>query len=444
MTSQEARQLARDLFLKTLPHLDAGAKMRAMVRLRDGMLEIAGDRIPLHAGRPVRVTAMGKAAIEMTRTLAEIMDGAPLRGVVAAPSIPVRPLPGFEYFAGGHPYPTEQSFAAAQAMLALFNRQGAAPDDVVIFLISGGGSSLAELPLDSSYTIADWQRFYQRLVTCGANIQEMNTVRKHFSAIKGGRLTEAAEGARQITLYVSDVPDYLPSIIASGPSMPDESTLSDCSAVLSRYRLIEEFPPVFQPLGRSTREPILGLPETPKPLHPCFSRSLYYCLLANGDGVDRLTALLEQHEFEVATDSSCDDWELTKAADHLLARLAKLRAENPGRPVAVVSGGELSCPVTGNGMGGRNQAFVLDCAQKIAGSDILVLSAGTDGIDGNSPAAGAVADGNTTKRAQDMGMDAAAYQRRCDSFHFFEKLCDTIITGPTGTNIRDLRLLLAY
>lgn len=444
MSAHEARKLAKDVFLKTLPHLDAGAKMREMVRRRDGALEIAGDRIALQAGRPVRVIVLGKAAVEMTRALAEILEGVPLRGVVAAPSVPLRPLPGFEFFAGGHPYPNEQSWQAAQAMLTLLNRQGAEHDDVVIFLISGGGSALAELPLDASYAVADWQRFYQRLVICGASIQEMNTVRKHFSAIKGGRLAEAAEGARQITLYVSDVPDYLPSMIASGPSMPDESTLADCSAVLSRYRLIEEFPPIFQPLGRSAREPILGLPDTPKAHHPCFSRSLYYCLLSNSDGLDKLAALLEQHGFETETDASCDDWEFGKAADHLLARLDQMRAENPGRPVAVISGGELSCPVTGDGIGGRNQAFVLDCAQKIAGQPIVVLSAGTDGLDGNSPAAGAVADGETLARARALGMDAAEYQRRSDSFHFFEKLGDAILTGPTGTNVRDLRVLLAY
>ncbi|MBI3934744.1 MAG: glycerate kinase, partial [Acidobacteria bacterium] len=140
----------------------------------------------------------------------------------------------------------------------------------------------------------------------------------------------------------------------------------------------------------------------------------------------------------------CDDWNFQKAAEYLLGRVEELRKENPGKPVAILSGGELSCPVTGDGMGGRNQAFVLDCVGKIVAQPIIVLSGGTDGIDGNSPAAGAIADGQSLERARVLGLDPEDYQRRSDSFHFFEKLGDAIVTGPTGTNVRDLRLLLAY
>jgi hydroxypyruvate reductase len=146
----------------------------------------------------------------------------------------------------------------------------------------------------------------------------------------------------------------------------------------------------------------------------------------------------------VETDLSVDDWPLERAADHLLKRLRELKAANPGRAVAVLTAGELSWPVTGDGEGGRNQAFVLDCAQKIAGENIAVVSAGTDGIDGNSNAAGALADGTTIERAQRMGLDAADCQRRSDSFHLFEALGDGIVTGPTGNNVRDLRLLVAW
>ena len=444
MTSQEARQLARDLFLKTLPHLDVGTKMRAMARLRDGVLEIGSARIPLHSGRPVRVIAMGKAAIEMAHALAEIMEGVPLRGVVAAPALPTKPVPGFEYFAGGHPYPNEQSFAAAVAMLSLLRTHGRGPDSLVIFLISGGGSSLAELPMDPTYSVDNWKTFYAGLVTCGASIQEINTVRKHFSAIKGGRLARAAEPAEQVTIFVSDVPEMMSSVVASGPSMPDESTLDECEAVLSRYVQFKNYPMIFLPRGPHKNEPIVPLRETPKDGLSCFARSSYYCLLSNWDALNLLANLLYENEIIVRTVTSCDDWEFEKASDYLLTRLSELRSTHPGQPVAVVSGGELSCPVTGDGMGGRNQAFVLDCAQKIAGYDIVVLSAGTDGIDGNSPAAGAIADGETIKRAKTLGMHAARFQEECDSFHFFEKLGDTIITGPTGTNVRDLRLLLAY
>ena len=439
MTSEEARKLVRELFLKTLPHLQAGPKMRQMMRLRGNILEIAGDRVPLHEGRDVRVVVMGKAANEMVSTLAEIMQGVRLRGVVAALEIPRVQVPGFEYFAGGHPYPSEQSWLAAEAALALLDQRNVTADDLVIFPISGGGSSLMELPLDSSISLEDLRQFHEVLVTCGASIQEINTVRKHFSAVKGGRLAEMAWPARQITLYVSDVPEHLPSLVASGPTMPDESTLSDCQFVFVQYDLLPKLPPSHVSLWKS-----YSIAETPKPGDSCFAQSQYYCLLSNWNALETLVERAEAQGIAAEPLIRTDDWDFRRAADYLLKSLAGLRREDVGKPVAIISGGELSCPVTGDGMGGRNQAFVLDCVSKIAGQPIVVLSGGTDGIDGNSPAAGAIADGETWARAKALGLDPEEFQRRSDSYHFFERLGDTIVTGPTGTNVRDLRILLAY
>jgi len=434
MTAQQARELVRSLFLKTLPHLQVGPKMLEMVRLRDGAVEFEGDRIPLHEGRPVRVVAMGKAAIEMTHTLAEIMPEVRVRGVVAAPSVPKFPLSGFEYFAGGHPYPNDQSWRAAEAALALLDQRNLTADDLVIFLISGGGSALFEMPVDRAISVEQLQQVHKLLVGCGASIPEINILRKHLSAVKGGRLARSAWPARQATLYVSDVPEHLPSMVASGPTMPDETSLGDCDGVLATHGLLEKFKTIVHSY----------FVETPKPGDPCFSRSLYYCLLSNTNAVEKMAELTEAAGIVVETDDRCDDWGFQKAADYLLDRLAALRKENPGKPVAIISGGELSCPVTGDGMGGRNQAFVLDCVSKIAGRPVVVLSAGTDGIDGNSPATGAIADGQSLERERTLGVDPEDFQHRADSFHFFEKLGDAIITGPTGTNVRDLRILLAY
>ena len=407
--------------------------MRKMVRLSQGALEIRGDRIPLHHGRPVRVIAMGKAAVEMTDALAEILPGVRLRGVVAAPMAPKFPVPGFEYFAGGHPYPNEQSWQAAEAALSLLDQRNVTSDDLVIFLISGGGSSLLEKPFDPNVSLDKLREIYSLLVTSGATIQDVNTLRKHLSAVKGGRLAEAAWPARQITLYISDVPEVLPaSLVASGPTMPDESTLEDCDRILDRCEAFRET------LGA------IHLGATPKTGDTCFAQSRYYCLLSNWNAVEKMAELAGDAGIIVETDTHCDDWNYQKAADYLYDVLWALRKENPGKPVAIITGGELSCPVTGDGMGGRNQAFVLDCVMKIAGTQTVVLSAGTDGVDGNSPAAGAIADGETLPRAGALGLDPADFQRRSDSFHFFEKLGDSIVTGPTGTNVRDLRVLLAY
>lgn len=434
MTSQEAKQLARDLFLKTLPHLDVGSRMRQCVRLHDGVLWIDGRAIPLPRNCAVRVISIGKAAVEMTQTLAGLLPGVPLTGVVAAAQVPAAPLSGFNYFQAGHPLPNAQSWQAADAALALVSQQELTKNDVVLFLISGGGSAMLEKPLDPHATLPVLQEFYRALVDCGATIGEINTIRKHYSAVKGGRLAEAAWPARQITLYVSDVPAHLPAMVASGPTMPDETTLLDTRALFDRANLRARLA-LFA--GAHFR-------ETPKAGDQCFERSSWYCLLDNSTGIEALCELASASGLAVATDLHCDDWNFQNAANHLLERLDQLRAEHPGKPVGVISGGELSCPVTGDGVGGRNQSFVLDCARKIAGIRTVVLSAGTDGIDGNSPATGAVADGETLARAAALGMDAEDYERRSDSFTLFDRLGDTIVTGPTGTNVRDLRLLLAY
>ncbi|HWP84821.1 MAG TPA: glycerate-2-kinase family protein, partial [Terriglobia bacterium] len=353
MNPGEAKALARGLFLKALPHLAVGPRMKQMVRLRDGVLEIARDRIRLPPGRPVRVVAMGKAAIEMTHTLAEILPHVPLRGVVAAPALPKLPLPGFEYFAGGHPYPNEESWRAAEAALALLANGHLTQDDLVIFLISGGGSALFEMPWEPSVAagvapgdaipriaLQQVRQFYELLVTGGMNIQEMNTLRKRFSAVKGGRLAAAAWPARQMTLYVSDVPGQASSLVASGPTCPDDSNWGDCNDILSRYDLWGKLPASYRTLWEYGKAE-----ETPKPGDRCFARSAYFCLLSNTDAVEQLAELTEAAGIVAEIDTRCDDWPYQNAADYLLEKLAQLRRDNPGKPVAIISGGELRCPV---------------------------------------------------------------------------------------------------
>ena len=437
MTADQARELCRRWFLQTLEFVRPSLRLREVLRVREGRIEVAGDSYSLAAFSEIRVVAIGKAALEMAETTAAILQGIPLRGIVAAPALPSEPLAGFAYFAGGHPYPNEQSLRAADAVLEFL--KGASSDHLVLFLISGGGSALLEKPLDPSVSLDDIRRFHEVLVTSGASIQEINVLRKHVSAVKGGRLAQQAAPASQITLYVSDVPENVPSAVASGPTMPDESTLEDCQKIAARFGMIERFPASVRALLESGQ-----LPESPKPCHPCFAKSRYYCLLSNRDGVEKLLELARAKGIPAFADPSCDDWEFQRAADYLLARLEELRTQQPQSPVALVSGGELACPVMGTGVGGRNQAFVLDCVPKIAGQPIVVLSAGTDGIDGNSPAAGAIADGASAERARSLGLEPEQYLGRSDSYSFFEKLGDTLMTGPTGTNVRDLRILMAY
>jgi hydroxypyruvate reductase len=280
---------------------------------------------------------------------------------------------------------------------------------------------------------------YRLLVNCGAPIDEINAVRKHLSAVKGGRLAAAAPAAMKLSLGVADVPEGRESALASGPTLPDPTTVGDACRVIERYGLLEKLPAAI----RAKFQHPQTIPETPKAGDPAFARAHFVMLLGMHDLFHHAHRAAEARGCFTICDNTTDDWPLENAADFLLAELAKLRAARPGRSVAVIADGEVSSPVTGDGIGGRNSAFVLACVEKIAGENIAVLSAGTDGKDGSSPAAGAVADGKTLERARAAGLDSGDFFRRCDSYHFFRALDDAIETGPTHNNLRDLRVLLA-
>ena len=337
----------------------------------------------------------------------------------------------------GHPVPDEGSFAAGRAILDLLATVN--ERTLVFFLLSGGGSALIEQPLDPAAGLEDMQALNRLLVTCGGSIDEINAVRKHLSAVKGGRLAVAASGAMKITLGVTDVPEGRESALASGPTLPDPTTVTDACGVIGRYGLLAKLPAPI----RARFERPETIPETPKAGNPAFRRTLFQILLGRDDLFHPAHRAAEAAGFVTVCDNTTDDWPVGHAADFLLAQLVELKRANPARPAAVIADGEVSSPVTGNGVGGRNSAFVLHCVDKIAGQRVAVLSAGTDGIDGSSPAAGAVADGETSPRAHSMELDPDDYFRRSDSYTFFRELGDAIETGPTGNNLRDLRIFLA-
>ena len=324
---------------------------------------------------------------------------------------------------------------AAEAILKSLSAQTAT--SLVIFMLSGGGSAIAEKPIDDEISLEDLVATYRALVLSGAPIAEINAIRKHLSAVKGGRLAQAAYPAQQVSLLISDVPDHTLDALASGPTMPDSTSVADCYSILERHRLLEQFPPSVRELFQRH-----ALEETPKSDDPAFVRARWWPLLSNQSAVEAAAVAATRAGFAVEIDNSCDDWDYQRAGDYLLDRLRKLR-QNVSR-VCLISGGEITVKVTQGGAGGRNQHFALYCAQKIAGENIAGLSAGTDGIDGNSPAAGAVADGTTMERAKAAGVDPAAALQSFNSYPLFDRLGDAIMTGPTGNNVRDLRILLAY
>lgn len=428
------REAARLIFAQALAEASVAKAFARHVHCERGVLRVREDLYDLESFSRVQVISLGKAAHTMVEALTTQV-GASLEGIVASSVEPSAQVHGFRYFRGGHPTPNAESIQAASAMLRAL--QSLPASALVIFLISGGGSSIVEKPIDDEISLDDLIATYRALVHSGAPIAEINTVRKHLSAVKGGRLAQAAFPAQQVSLLVSDVPDSTPDTLASGPTMPDSTTVDDCYRIAQKHGLLEQFP-------QSARELFSrhALEETPKSDDPAFQRARWWQLLSNQTAIEEASAAAESAGFVVHVDNSCDDWDYEPAADYLLQRVCELRKQSS--PVCLISGGEVTVKVSNGGVGGRNQQFALACAAKIARENVTVLSAGTDGVDGNSPAAGAVVDGTTLERGKARGLDACAALDKFDAYPFFSALGDTIETGPTGNNLRDLRILLAY
>ena len=429
------RSLAREIFLHALAEADIRAAFDRHVHYERGVLRVCEDLYNLSSYSRVLAVSFGKAGHRMADLLARQV-GSTVQGIVADPNPHPHQVPGYRYFAGGHPEPNAESVRAAEAILKSLNALN--PQSLAIFLISGGGSAAVEKPADDEISLADLIATYKTLVLSGAPIAQINAVRKHLSATKGGRMALAARGAQLVSLLVSDVPENALDSLSSGPTMPDSSTVEDCYRIVSEHNMLPGFPSSVRELFERR-----ALEETPKKDDPAFARSRWWKVLSNETAEKAAAEAAARHGFTVQIDHSCDDWDYAKAADYLLDRLRALHQS--AEKACIVSGGEVTVKVPGNaGAGGRNQHFAFYCAQKIAGENISVLSAGTDGIDGNSTAAGAIADGTTLERARAAGLDSGQHFAGFNSFPLFEKLGDTIHTGPTGNNVRDLRILMAY
>jgi glycerate 2-kinase len=380
----------------------------------------------------IYAVAVGKAALPMLEALRARMPRSLDGGVCCAPVLPSVQEHEVAYFLGGHPLPNEDSFASATAALRLLRQMG--ERDFVFFLISGGGSAMFELPLDPRISLEETRALYKALVGSGATIAEINTVRKHFSAVKGGRLAAAAGHAGRFSLLLSDVaPRYLDAL-ASGPTLPDSSTVAECREIVDRYQLRERFTPAVQAFFDDP-----DLPET-----PTLPEAPVEILLSSEDLIDAAREKALSLGYEVVIDNSCDDWDYADAARYLLDRFHQLRREHS--KLCLLSGGEVTVRLSrDHGAGGRNQQFALACALALAGEapPLVVLSAGSDGIDGTSDAAGAIADTTTVHRADALGLDAASALTRFDAYPLFTALGDALITGPTHNNLRDLRILLS-
>lgn len=444
---RELKAAGRRIFQRALAGIDIREAMLSKLQFEGTRFTFGQSEFDLSKYSRTVVIAFGKASLSMTGALLQALPkGCGASGIVVAPAesdgerdaAGTSALsPGFRTFFAGHPTPNDQSFEAGRAILKLLTTCD--ERTIVFFLLSGGGSSLVELPLDAEISLDDVQSMNRVLVGCGAPIDEINTVRKHLSAVKGGRLAASAGQATKVTIGITDVPEGNESALASGPTLPDPTTVADARRVVDQYGLVPKLPPSIR--GKFLGD--AGLPETPKADDAAFRNSCFGLLLGMHDLFHHAHIAAECEGFLSICDDSTDEWPVERAAEFLLDQLAALQRENPGCCVAVIADGELSSPVLGNGVGGRNSAFVLECVQRIAGKHVAVMSVGTDGIDGNSPAAGAVADGETLNRARASGLDPLDFAKRSDAYNFFAALDDAVMTGRTGNNLRDLRVLLS-
>jgi hydroxypyruvate reductase len=444
------RDVARDIFTSALKNASIESAFARNVHCEHRVLRIGEDLHDLDTYNRVFVVSIGKAAHTMAAAL-EAQVGSSLEGIVASSVEPATQVRGFRYFRGGHPTPTAESIRAANAILKSLTALDSTA--LVIFMLSGGGSSIVEKPVatlkDDEISLPDLAATYRALVHSGAPIAEINAIRKHLSSVKGGRLAQAAYPAQQVSILVSDVPDHTPDALASGPTMPDSTTVHDCERIAARYNLIDQLPQSAADLFRRH-----ALDETPKSDDPAFVRARWWTVLSNKVAIEEAATAATRAGFAVEVDNSCDDWPYDKAAAYLLNRVRELRSKVSR--VCLISGGEVTVTVRNGGIGGRNQQFALACAEQISGADITVLSAGTDGIDGNSPAAGAIVDGSTLARVgalegcptsrdfPDIGSIPQHALSTFNAYPLFAALGDALVTGPTGNNLRDLRILLAY
>lgn len=420
--------------------LKAAAPDEAVLRhvaLKGNTLFAAKERYQLNAFRNIYVVGAGKASAKMAHAVEQLLGKRITGGLINVPHGSKAALRRIEQNECGHPIPDASGEAGARRIAQIVG--SAEADDLVICLISGGASAM--LPLAAPpVTLEDKRETTRLLLESGANIHEMNCVRKHISALKGGQLARLAYPATVLALILSDVVGDDLDVIGSGPTVPDRSTFADARAILKKYGLAGKVPArVDQRLSRDT-------PETPKPGDPVFAGVQNLIVGSNRLAVEAAARQARALGFKTLVLSTFIEGEAREVARVHAAIARELRVYNrPVKlPACVISGGETTVTIRGSGLGGRNQEFALAAAIDIAGlKNVVILSAGTDGTDGPTDAAGALVDGNTAARAGALGLDPAEFLRNNDSYLFFERLGDLIRTGPTGTNVADIQIILA-
>ncbi|MGD2245521.1 MAG: glycerate kinase [Candidatus Aminicenantes bacterium] len=440
MKTSRLREDAEAIFRAGLEAVNPIHAVKKHVTLQDDTLIVGDKTYNLADYDGVYVIGTGKASAAMAQAVEGLLGERLKGGVVNVKYGHTFPLKKIKVNEAGHPVPDEAGFRGTQEIIQLLKKTE--KNDLVLFLISGGGSALLPYPAEG-LTLEDMQKVTQCLLEVGACIHEVNAVRKHLSRVKGGRLAKLAHPSTLISLMLSDVIGDDLDTIASGPTVPDESTFDDCLKILEKYQMRERIPnSVVKLLEKGAQG---KLEETPKTGDPAFQRTQNLVIASNILAVQAAKQKADELAYNTMILSTFVEGE-TKEAARVHAAVAKeiLQTGNPvPRPACVISGGETTVTIRGKGLGGRNQEFVLAAAIDIDDlENVVILSGGTDGTDGPTDAAGAIADGSTVSRAKKEGMDAEHFLQENDSYHFFKPLGDLIITGPTHTNVMDLRLVM--
>ena len=389
----------------------------------------------------IYIVGAGKATAPMAKAMEDIFDGRIKKGIINVKYGFSEKLSHTEVIEAGHPIPDENGVKGASRIIELLQDLG--ENDLVFSLISGGGSALLVLPA-GDITLEEKQTLTQLLLDCGASIDEINVIRKHISLSKGGQMAKAAFPAKVINLMLSDVVGDRIDIIASGPFVPDPSTFSDAWNVLKKYELIKRTP---ESILNHIRAGIEGrVPETPKPGDRAFERVTHRIIASNMIALMACEEKAKDLGYNTIILSSMIEGE-TRDIARMHCAIAKevIKTGNPVKaPACIISGGETTVTIKGNGLGGRNQEFCLASAIDIAEieANLVVLSGGTDGNDGPTDAAGGIVDPKTLRRGREKGMDALTYLSNNDSYHFLKETGDLLVTGPTRTNVMDVHIIL--
>jgi len=437
--------MAKSIFSEALCAVDPSKILKDRIRIQRERLSIKMEResekvFDLNTFDKIFLVGSGKASNAMAQAIEEIFGDRLTKGVITTKYGHLLPLNKTKVIEAGHPIPDQKGYEGAKKIQRLLKESG--PKDLVIFLLSGGGSALLPFPADR-IDLEEKQEVTQFLLDCGADIKEINTVRKHISMIKGGWLAKWAYPSTVIGFILSDVVGDQLDVIGSGPTVPDSSTFGEAFEILKKYNLLKEISPSIQNHLRSGKEG--KIEETPKPGEAVFEK-VYNSLIGSN-----ILALLEAKReaeslgFNTVILSSSIEGETREAARfHTAIAKEVIFSGNPiPRPACLLSGGETTVTVKGKGLGGRNQEFALAGALEISGIErVVLLSGGTDGTDGPTDAAGALADHTTVRRAKAMSMNPKAHLENNDAYPFFQKLGDLLITGPTHTNVMDVRILL--